>query len=155
MGMTKTVHPPAGATALMAVTSNEVLEMGWFLVPLIGLGSVLMVGVACVVNNFQRTWPVYWWTPEDLSRKEELDGGGDVEKGAEREEMNEIEQSGRVLILIDGRSISIPDWMSLDVEDYEMLEVLRSKLEKGLDTMSSRGSQATFVVDSGGSKAKS
>lgn len=67
MALTKTVHPPAGATALLAVVSNDSLPLGWLLVPLMLLGSVLMLIVALLINNIQRQFPQYWWSPEDLS----------------------------------------------------------------------------------------
>lgn len=60
MGLTNTVHPPAGATALLAATSVDITNLGWVLVPLIILGNVLMLGVACVLNNIQRQFPMYW-----------------------------------------------------------------------------------------------
>lgn len=156
MSITKTVHPPAGATALLAVTSNEVMELGWSLVPVILLGSVLMVAVACVVNNLGRRYPVYWWsalsTPCKKNEEKEKDGDGDVdvEKGTEEGiEREEIEGSGENLLLVSGTDVSVPDWITLSEEEADVLEGLRSKIEKGLGLISSRGSQATFVADSG------
>ena len=67
MAITKTVHPPAGATALLAVTNDQMVQMGWFLVPVMLLGCGLMLCVALLVNNIERRFPVYWWTPENLT----------------------------------------------------------------------------------------
>lgn len=69
MGLTKTVHPPAGATAMLAVAEPRVSSLGWFLVPVVCLGVTFMMTVAIIINNIQRRFPIYWWTPEDLSRK--------------------------------------------------------------------------------------
>jgi CBS-domain-containing membrane protein len=66
MGITKTVHPPAGATALLAATDPGISRMGWFLLPFVLLCSILMLCCALVVNNIQRQFPMYWWTPVDL-----------------------------------------------------------------------------------------
>lgn len=66
MGITKTVHPPAGATALLAATMPEVTELGWWLLLLVLLGAVLMLASAMVVNNLYKRFPLYWWTPMDL-----------------------------------------------------------------------------------------
>ncbi|CAG8951294.1 hypothetical protein HYFRA_00008044 [Hymenoscyphus fraxineus] len=66
MGLTKTVHPPAGATALLTSTSPEITRLSWFLIPLVLLGSTLMVSVACILNNIQRQFPLYWWTSLSL-----------------------------------------------------------------------------------------
>lgn len=68
MGLTKTVHPPAGATALLAVVDNRLVSLGWFLIPVMMLGGVLMLSVSLIINNIQRRYPVYWWTPEDLKK---------------------------------------------------------------------------------------
>ncbi|UNI16949.1 hypothetical protein JDV02_003331 [Purpureocillium takamizusanense] len=66
MALTKTVHPPAGATALLAVVDANLIRVGWFLIPVMMLGCALMLGVALLVNNVERRFPMYWWTPEDL-----------------------------------------------------------------------------------------
>ncbi|KAK6833854.1 Transmembrane protein [Apiospora arundinis] len=66
MALTGTVHPPAGATALLAVVDADVRGLGWFLIPIILLGCSLMFGVALLVNNIQRRFPVYWWTSGEV-----------------------------------------------------------------------------------------
>ncbi|OAP57168.1 hypothetical protein AYL99_07906 [Fonsecaea erecta] len=97
MSFTKTIHPPAGATALLAATNVEIQDLGWWLLPLVLLAAMLMLASALVINNFSgRRYPVYWWTPVDLKHlKEEgrkatlarrLERGGidgDVERGAD------------------------------------------------------------------------
>lgn len=72
MALTKTVHPPAGATALLAVVDPNLREIGWFLIPVMLLGCTLMLGVALVVNNIERRFPMYWWIPEDLKQTEPI-----------------------------------------------------------------------------------
>lgn len=69
MGLTGTAHPPAGATALMAVLDEDVTKLGWFLIPPILLGSCLMLSVALLVNNVQRRFPYYWWSPEEMGMR--------------------------------------------------------------------------------------
>ncbi|KAK2598809.1 hypothetical protein N8I77_012196 [Diaporthe amygdali] len=66
MALTGTIHPPAGATALLAVTDDKVSSIGWLLVPMVLLSSGVMFAVAFLVNNIQREFPVYWWTPEEV-----------------------------------------------------------------------------------------
>ncbi|PHH82512.1 hypothetical protein CDD82_5766 [Ophiocordyceps australis] len=66
MGLTKTMHPPAGATALLAVVDKKLLDLGWRLIPVMMLGCALMLGVALLLNNIDRQFPMYWWTPQDL-----------------------------------------------------------------------------------------
>lgn len=89
MSMTNTVHPPGGATAVLAATQSTVIAMGWWFVPVIMVGSCVMMAVALVVNNITRQYPVYWWTPADVGRKArhpEKAAGNDEEKNTEQNE---------------------------------------------------------------------
>ena len=65
MALTGTVHPPAGATALMAVLDDHVAHLGWFLLVPVCLSCGLMLSVALLVNNVQRRFPFYWWSPQE------------------------------------------------------------------------------------------
>ena len=64
MMLTDTVHPPGGATALIAVIGGETVHELGFLYVLMpaGLGALLLLMVALVVNNIPKTrrYPVYW-----------------------------------------------------------------------------------------------
>jgi CBS-domain-containing membrane protein len=64
MHATKTLHPPGGATALIAVIGSEKIhQLGFFyvLVP-VGLGAAIMLVVALLVNNIskKRRYPEFW-----------------------------------------------------------------------------------------------
>jgi CBS domain-containing membrane protein len=67
MHYTKTIHPPGGATALIAVIgSNQVHALGYmFVLSPVLLGASVMLLVALVVNNLsanpKRHYPVFWW----------------------------------------------------------------------------------------------
>lgn len=37
--------------------------MGWYYLPVVLLSSTLALGVALVLNNIQRRYPVFWWEP--------------------------------------------------------------------------------------------
>ena len=65
MHATKTLHPPGGATALIAVISGpKVTNLGYLyaLFP-VGAGALIMLAVALLVNNLapQRRYPEFWW----------------------------------------------------------------------------------------------
>lgn len=65
MHLTKTLHPPGGATALIAVIGGDsVHSLGYMyaLVPA-GLGAVILLLVALVVNNISkgRRYPEFWF----------------------------------------------------------------------------------------------
>ncbi|CAK0738040.1 CBS domain-containing membrane protein [Gammaproteobacteria bacterium] len=65
MHATRTLHPPGGATALIAVIgSDSIHQMGWLyvLVPAT-LGPLIMLTVALLVNNIPKTrrYPEIWF----------------------------------------------------------------------------------------------
>ncbi|KAK2464080.1 hypothetical protein APHAL10511_003910 [Amanita phalloides] len=60
MKLTNTVHPPAGATSILAAITPEVRQMGWILLPIVIISSLLMMSVALIVNNIEKQYPLYW-----------------------------------------------------------------------------------------------
>ncbi|OLN92254.1 Transmembrane protein [Colletotrichum chlorophyti] len=137
MALTKTVHPPAGATALLAVVDDGVLNLGWLLVPLVCLGCVVMLVTALVINNIQRRFPQYWWTPEDvrLHRVPWKRRGVDLESKGDPSS-DEIEARSRsdstikedaVLIMRPGEVI-VPEHMFITAEEKMFLEELSNRL---------------------------
>ncbi len=62
---TKTLHPPGGATALIAVIGGVPIHRLGFLYALIpaGLGAAVLLVVALLVNNMSenRKYPEYWF----------------------------------------------------------------------------------------------
>ncbi|EEA28962.1 hypothetical protein TMatcc_002678 [Talaromyces marneffei ATCC 18224] len=139
MALTKTVHPPAGATALLAVVSNESLPLGWLLVPMMLLGSALMLIVALLINNIQRQFPYYWWSPEDLSpngkrgKITEDDAGhvpgADLEKNSTISSPSHSEGSfDQPRILIGRGTVHVPSHIYLTPEERILLEELSDRL---------------------------
>ncbi|KAH8702453.1 HPP family protein [Talaromyces proteolyticus] len=134
MAITKTVHPPAGATALLAVVSNDSLPLGWWLVPVILLGAVLMVIVALIINNIQRKFPQYWWTPEDLAqtkRKEatpENDAQADVESKLTQCSSGRSEGLAEEQVIIRKGSLTVPQHLYLTPEERTFLVELSDRL---------------------------
>ncbi|KAF9976422.1 hypothetical protein BGZ73_008624 [Actinomortierella ambigua] len=64
MQLTQTVHPPASATALIAVTGGEqIYNLGyWYVLCPVALGITLMLTVALLGNNIARRYPMHWWS---------------------------------------------------------------------------------------------
>ena len=65
MHATRTLHPPGGATALIAVIGGPAIrDLGFFyvLVP-VAAGAAILLTIAVLVNNLapQRRYPEYWW----------------------------------------------------------------------------------------------
>jgi CBS-domain-containing membrane protein len=65
MHATRTLHPPGGATALIAVISGPKLTgLGYlYVLAPVGAGALIMLGVALLVNNLapRRRYPEFWW----------------------------------------------------------------------------------------------
>jgi len=65
MLFTKTLHPPAGATALIAVIGGDKIHTLGFLYAFVpaGLGALILLVVALLVNNLSRNrkYPEYWF----------------------------------------------------------------------------------------------
>ncbi|GAD91885.1 HPP family protein [Paecilomyces variotii No. 5] len=127
MLLTKTIHPPAGSTALLAAVDADTLELGWLLVPIMMLGCALMLGVALIVNNIQRRFPSFWWTPEDLSRPKPADIETTESKyepslGSSTTETHEVQ-----LIIRRGQVIA-PEGFYLTDEERQYLESLGNRI---------------------------
>ena len=65
MHVTKTLHPPGGATALIAViggTKIHALGYLYVIIP-VGAGAAIMLAIALLVNNLSknRQYPLFWY----------------------------------------------------------------------------------------------
>lgn len=147
MVLTKTIHPPAGATALLASVDPTVSRLGWYLLPLVLLGSILTAVSALIINNIQRQWPVYWWTPADLNKGR----SSDIESAAPKD--NKFSLDGKMShdegynrsqdILVTTARIYIPEHLFLAAEERGVLEVLRDRLREGQPTSEDASSHST------------
>ena len=134
MTVTNTVYPPAGATALLAAVDPQVEHLGWYLLPLVCLSAVLTLFVSLLINNIQRQYPIYWWTPANLGGGE---AAGDTEKIQKRRSSSECSSSrdsvpsegdAGITIIITPQSVLIPDHLSLGQNERGVLEILRGRL---------------------------
>jgi CBS-domain-containing membrane protein len=152
MALTKTVHPPAGATALLAVVDDAVVDLGWFLVPVMLLGCGLMLVVALLINNIERTFPIYWWTPVSLadekpsaaegkgSQEVESEQGHDAESQATEQNLSDLElamtrthtavvhKTDETHILIRRGHVVVPEHMQIRQEEMDWLRGLANRL---------------------------
>lgn len=167
MGMTKTVYPPAGATALLAATSQQVGDLGWLLIPVAMGASTIMVITALFINNIQRQFPMWWWTELPLAKPEKTDEEkaaaaandgldlkkvqtSDSERTLEKADSRHVEHAyGRNeedVFRITPFGIHVPERIQLSTEEYAFLEILKGKFEMG--ESESRSSNDTFVGSS-------
>lgn len=65
MHASKTLHPPGGATALIAVIGGESIHrLGyWYVLLPCAAGALCMLAIALITNNLaaRRRYPLYWW----------------------------------------------------------------------------------------------
>ncbi|KAG9665302.1 hypothetical protein KCU64_g82, partial [Aureobasidium melanogenum] len=59
MEITETTHPPAGATALLPATNEEIRALSWYFLPIVLLSSAILMVVALLNNNIQRRYPIF------------------------------------------------------------------------------------------------
>jgi hypothetical protein len=134
MLLTGTVHPPGGASAVLAATSPDIIAMGWYFIPLVTYGTMLMTVVGLIVNNIQRQFPVYWWTPVDLRELQRKRKEGDVEEGSMPEKMANVLRDGdhgaRGRISISAYEMNVPEDMVLSEEEVGVLERLKERLRE-------------------------
>jgi hypothetical protein len=137
MLLTGTVHPPGGASAVLAATSPEIIAMGWYFIPLVTYGTMLMTAVGLIVNNIQRQFPIYWWTPINLRELQRKRKEGDIEEGSMPEKMANVLRDGdhdaRGRISISAYEMRFPEEMELSDEEMGVLERLRERLREILD----------------------
>ncbi len=65
MQLSRSIHPPGGATALIAVIGSEQIhELGYMYVVIpVFAGAMIMLIVALIMNNIPKgeKWPVFWY----------------------------------------------------------------------------------------------
>ncbi len=65
MHASKTLHPPGGATALIAVIgSDKIHDLGYMYILLpAGSGALIMLAIALLINNIpkNRKYPLFWY----------------------------------------------------------------------------------------------
>jgi CBS-domain-containing membrane protein len=123
MLLTNTVHPPAGATALLAVTDEQTAGLGWFLFPVMLLGVVLMQVVAVLVNNVQRRYPLYWWTSHPLSKPRT-----DLEKESVPSHYEDSVSDVPRRLIVGRGDILVPDGVYISDEEREVLERISGRI---------------------------
>ena len=141
MTVTKTIYPPAGATAVLAAIDPTVGKLGWYFLPLVLLSTALTLVISLLLNNIQRQYPMYWWTPAELG-KPKKHTEGDIEKEPKRStsETSSSSQEGPyphhrkevLAITINAHHVEVPNDLYLAEEETELLEILRNRLRETL-----------------------
>ncbi|KAF1974607.1 HPP-domain-containing protein [Bimuria novae-zelandiae CBS 107.79] len=147
MLLTGTVHPPGGASAVLAATSPEITEMGWYFVGLVMWGTTLMLIVGLVINNIQRQFPMYWWTPLPLreTRRDDVEVGPTGDGGLEEKDPDLQEDGPQITVSAAG--VMLPENLALNSEEAKLLEQLRVRLGRKQSAPSERSVSSGSTVN--------
>jgi len=156
MAMTKTIHPPSGATAMIAATQADITALGWYYIPVVMLSATLAIGVGLITNNIQRRYPVFWLLPEKIpTRKDKAEAKAwtshttpapepeatpEEKKGShETPTLADLETEYRKNHVIVSRSdIFVPEFLDLEDEHKQVLEELQQLLDEHQSQNSSK-----------------
>lgn len=61
MRLTRCIHPPAGAAALLPILDVQIRNLGWFYLAVQVVSIILILVIACLFNNIQRVYPTHWY----------------------------------------------------------------------------------------------
>lgn len=131
---------------MLAVTDPGLRAMGWWLVPVVGVSCAIMVGVACLMGNLGRRYPVWWWSVEECGafyvrrgdRKGDEEGGERIgsltssEGGSVAVSSVVDEKSGGFLegaVILSNRGLVYPPDFDLQEEERGVLEAIVARLE--------------------------
>lgn len=131
MVFAKAVYPPAGATALLAAIDPNISALGWYFLPIVFLSALLILVSSLLINNIQRRYPLYWWTPANVGEAD----ANDIEKMPSNDDSSHQVDSTHEgprrgpCITITADHITIPEHLQLAREQELILEVLRNQLK--------------------------
>lgn len=146
MVLTRTTHPPAGATAILAATEPGCVRLGWLYIGVVAAASVVILAAACVLGNLVpgRRYPTYWWSPLELSKptekeKVEKDVEGQAGSGEEKK-VQDVEG-----ICVSAKGVVIPQNIQLTEEEMDVLRILEERLREmtGLEKVETAGTYSS------------
>lgn len=159
MAITKTIHPPSGATAMIAATQADITALGWYYIPVVMLSATLAIGVGLITNNIQRRYPVFWLVPDKIqSRKDKKEAAkAEVQSAPEpKPEPTKVSHEGATLaevetqyrkhhVMVSKDSILLPEYLELEDEHTQVLEEIQRLLEEHHSNTSSSLKVDTMV----------
>lgn len=134
MAILNVVHPPAGASALLPFIDDEIRSMGWWILPMHLVSSVVIVGVACITGNVIRKYPVYWWTPykkpeESVENKPQPPEVPPTVQSSETEK-DTSSTNLKPSLYINEKELIIPPELILDEVEVDFLQSIQLKLSE-------------------------
>ncbi|KAL7751196.1 hypothetical protein RI367_003402 [Sorochytrium milnesiophthora] len=148
MQASATVHPPAGATALLPLVSAPITELGWYYIPVIALSSILMLAVGLLLNNIQRRYPVYWIAPSPPAAPAPVVADSAVTTAVVQVDDDHktpaavADDDERVTgvahgstgdeLVIERTGIMVPAWLTVTGEERAVLERIQQRVAEGV-----------------------
>jgi HPP family protein len=144
MTLTGTIHPPGGATAVLAVSDPTMRALGWDLIPLMAVSCTIMIAVACLMGNMFRRYPVWWWTVGECGSqwtkgriRNDLEQGNMKDKSFDGEDTSRTASSvdaksdklHEAQVLVSAHVVLYPPDLDLSEEELLVLEALAAKLK--------------------------
>jgi hypothetical protein len=141
MTLVNSIYPPGGATAVLAVADPMVRKLGWSFVLLVFIASLEMLFVACLLNNVQRRYPLWWWSPSETGMVYRRRRQSDAEQFKPASGSSSMSQSvhhgddvsgtptEESIILAANGNLSVPDGIQLDQHERAVLQRLLDKLQ--------------------------
>jgi CBS-domain-containing membrane protein len=135
MTITKTIHPPSGATAMIAATQADITALGWYYIPVVMLSAALALGVGLVANNIQRRYPVFWLIAGKIPQRKGAEAVSESPP-SNTTPPNDLDQTSKSMehekycVIISSSDITVPDFLSLENEHTTVLEEIRELLSE-------------------------
>jgi hypothetical protein len=102
------------------------------LIPNVMLGNVLMLASALLLNNIFRQFPMYWWTPESLSRNQLPDWVNDVSISEEMSTKNAAVSTPSTpkepALVIRRALVVVPESLDLSMEEKLFLQEISNRI---------------------------
>jgi hypothetical protein len=143
MTITKTIHPPSGATAMIAATQADITALGWYYIPVVMLSATLALGVGLITNNIQRRYPVFWISAAKIPPRRPLEeksaetAAGDTEAGKDvslRRRPSEVSHREHIFdsykVVVNRDEIVVPQFIELESEHLQVLQEIQRFLNE-------------------------
>jgi len=144
MTITKTIHPPSGATAMLAATQVEITALGWYYIPVVMLSASLSIGVGLITNNIQRRYPVFWLMAGKIPAKQPPVQEEKVELGEGRasgatavplpRRPSQVSHKEHTMdqykVIVNRDEIVVPEFVELESEHLQVLQEIQRLLNE-------------------------
>lgn len=146
MTITKTIHPPSGATAMIAATQADITALGWYYIPVVMLSATLAIAVGLITNNIQRRFPVFWATAAKIPARQPVVREAKGEKGdvAGRtsgvtaitlpRRSSQVSHKEHTLdtykVIVNRNEIVVPEFIELESEHLQVLQEIQRLLNE-------------------------